>query len=436
MGNGMIKRIKTVLINRTKIVVIVVALAVIGLVVSGYTNKKDEAQAIKRPSFANQAIPVVVVKAQRGDLELTIIATGDVAAKNEVKVYSKVEGRIIELPVDSGDRVKRGQFLAKVEDDTLKAIVAEATASLEVARARWAQMEAGLRPQELEQARDGVQKAEAESKNAELTLKRAEELYEKKFFSVQQLDDARLRLTSAKTLLNSAKEKLKMAEEGYRTEDRQASLAQLHQAEANLRMAEIKLAESRITAPIEGIISERMVDEGAFVHVSTGILGIVDMESVKVLVNVSEKDIPHISSGRSAKIVVDAYAGEVFTGRVKKISPVVDRESRTAEVEILVPNKELKLKPGMFARVEMVVDRREDTILVPIDALLSSNGQDYLFVHQNGKALKRTVTIGMKGEDRVEVVENLAEGEEVIVAGMGKLRDNSPIRVVSGKGSK
>ncbi len=419
-----------------KIVLIVVALAVVVAVLSGYLGKKGKVPSAKRPSFANIAIPVESIRARKGDLEKSIEATGDVTANDRVSVYSKVEGRIMDLPVDMGDYVKKGQFLAKVEDDELKARVAKAKAELEMARARWAQMKAGLRPQELEEERDNEHKAEAEYKNSGLNLKRAEELFRKGFIAPQQLDEARLKHTSASDSLNTAREKLKMAEEGYRVEDRQAALAQVHQAEANLRMAEIKLAETRITAPINGVISERMVDQGAFVHASTGILSIVDMDVVKVLVNLSEKDIPHIGPGKKARIRVDAYPAQVFTGTVEKVSPVVDPENRTAETEIYVDNKDHKLKPGMFARAKMILAKRAGAIIVPASALKSSNGQSYLFIHENGRAHKRTVIPGMKDGDVVEVVDNLNEGEEVIVAGLNRLKDNSPVKVVNVRNGK
>lgn len=401
--------------------------------VGGYFSKGDKgaAKAAKASPFANMAIPVEAVKAGRGDLELVITGTGDVAARNQVIVYSKAEGKIVDLPVDRGDRVQQGQLLAAIEDEEPRARVAEAKAAMEVAKARRAQMEAGLRPQELEQARDEVQKAEAEFKNAGLNLERARELLNKGFIAPQQLDEANLRHTSAKSFLNSAKEKLKMAEEGYRMEDRQAALAQLHQAEANLQTAEIRLADTRVTSPIGGIIGQRMVDKGAFVRASTAIFSIVEMDTVKVLINLTEKDIPSIKRSYQAQITVDAYPGQVFTGVVDKISPVVDRESRTGEVELLVQNREQKLKPGMFARVRMVVARREKAILVPSHALISRDGKSYLFVHENGKAVKRNVALGISDGVKAEVLENLREGEEVIVAGLEKLKDNSPVNVMN-----
>lgn len=401
--------------------------------VGAYLNKgkKGTAQAGKASPFANMAIPVEAVEARRGSIEINIAATGDVAARNQVTVYSKAEGRIVDLLVDRGDRVKQGQLLAVVEDEEPRARVAEAKAAMEIAKARRAQMEAGLRPQELEQARDEVQKAEAEFKNAGLNVERARELLNKGFIPPQQLDEVNLRHTSAKSFLNSAREKLKMAEEGYRVEDRQAALAQLHQAEANLQTAEIRLADTRVSSPIEGIIGQRMVDKGAFVRGSTAIFNIVDMDTVKVLINLTERDIPSIKRGHQAQISVDAYPGQAFTGAVDKISPVVDRESRTGEVELLVQNREQKLKPGMFARVKMIVARRDNSILIPAHALISRDGKSYLFIHENGKAVKRNVAVGISDGAKAEVLENLREGEEVIAAGLEKLKDNSPVNVMN-----
>jgi len=129
---------------------------------------------------------------------------------------------------------------------------------------------------------------------------------------------------------------------------------------------------------------------------------------------------------------VDAYREEIFKGTVTCISPTVDPESRTADVEIQVDNRDYRLKPGMFARVNLVVQRREQVLLLSKDSLLRKSGPTKVFVHNNGTASLREVSLGLEGEQFVEVLRGLQEGEEVIIAGQYELRDGMPVKVIRG----
>jgi RND family efflux transporter MFP subunit len=239
-----------------------------------------------------------------------------------------------------------------------------------------------------------------------------------------------LQVTLSEAEYKSAKEKLTLLRKGARQEDRDALLAQIRQAEATVRLARIHLENTTIRAPIGGIISKRYLDRGASVGADTPLVRIVAMDMVKVLVQVVERELARLRTGAVADIHVDAYSDEVFRGTVIRISPTVDRESRTADVEIQVDNRDHRLKPGMFARVSLVVQRRDGVLLLSRDSLLRESGPTRVFVHDTGTASVREVRLGLEGEQYVEVMGGLREGDEVIVAGQYELEDGMPVKII------
>jgi RND family efflux transporter MFP subunit len=307
--------------------------------------------------------------------------------------------------------------------------VQEAQAAIDVLRARWAQMETGARPEEIVQAEQLVCQTKASWETSLDNYTRLKNLKERDFISQQRLDEAMLQVTIKEAEYRSAKEKLTLLKKGARQEDRDALLAQIRQAEAALRLAQIHLKNTTIRAPISGIISKRFLDQGAFVSTSSPIVRIVSMDRVKVLVQVVESELAQLRVGAKSEIYVDAYRAEVFKGEVSCISPTVDPESRMADIEIQVDNKEHRLKPGMFARVNLVVQRRNEVLLLPKDSLIGESGSPRVFVHENGKALLREVSLGLEGDKYVEIVSGLQEGEEVIIAGQYELKDKMHVSV-------
>jgi len=152
--------------------------------------------------------------------------------------------------------------------------------------------------------------------------------------------------------------------------------------------------------------------------------------SVKAVVQVVESELAQLKAGAIAEIHVDAYKEEIFQGTVVRISPTVDPESRTADVEIQVNNRDHRLKPGMFARVNLIAQRRDGVLLLSRDSLLTKSGPTRVFIHVSGRALLREVSLGLEGEKYVEVLRGLQEGDEVIVAGQYELKDGMPVKVI------
>jgi len=397
-----------------------------------FTDHGKETKA-SPPANRNQIVgrvPVEVVLLERGSLDRRLQLTGTVVAEAQVDVFSKVSGILEEIEVEQGDGVKTDQVIAVVEREEREAKLQESRAALDVLKAGWAQMETGARPEEIVQAEELVRQTEARWRNSLENYTRLKTLKQRDFISQQRLDEAMLQVTISEAEHNSAKEKLTLMRKGARQEDRDALLAQIRKAEATVRLAEINLKDATIRAPINGIISKRFLDQGAFVTTTAPLIRIVAMDVVKVAVPVVEGELAQIRPGSHAEIRVDTYPDELFRGSVVRISPTVDAQTRTADVEIQVGNHDHRLKPGMFARASLIVQRRDGVLLLSKDSLLREKSASRVFVHDNGKASLKEIMLGLEGEQYIEVLKGLQEGDEVIVAGHYELTDGMPVHVI------
>jgi multidrug efflux pump subunit AcrA (membrane-fusion protein) len=400
-----------------------------------YWTFMDHGKEIKASPPVNRnpmvkGVPVEVLLLQRGSLDHRLQLTGTIMPDAVVDVFSKASGILETIKVEQGDAVKADQVVAVVEREEREAKLQESRAALDVLRARWAQMETGARPEEIAQAEELVRQTEARWINSLDNHKRLKTLKERDFISQQRLDEAMLQVTISEAEHNSAKEKLTLMRKGARQEDRDALLAQIRQAEATLKLAGINLKNATIRAPISGIISKRFLDQGAFATTTSPVIRIVAMDIVKVAVHVVERELAKLRPGSQAEIRVDTYPDELFQGSVVRISPTVDPESRTAEVDIQVDNNDHRLKPGMFARASLIVQQRDDVLLLSKDSLLRESGPPRVFVHEKGRASLREVMLGLEGDQYVEVLTGLRDGDEVIVAGQYELTDGMPVNVI------
>ena len=212
----------------------------------------------------------------------------------------------------------------------------------------------------------------------------------------------------------------------------------------------MKYEKASIKSPINGIVIKKFLDEGSQVEPSVSpmmrvpVIMVANIDTVKVLANVSEKYLGRLhvrvlSTGRplglqakekaEAKIKVDAYPDEVFLGKITRIAPMVDLATRTSEVEIRIPNQEHKLKPGMFARVNIILEKKENAFIVPIKAVLNENNRKFVFIVDGSIARKKKVKTGIYQKDSVEIIEGLNVSEDVIIEGNYGLKDGANVLI-------
>lgn len=192
----------------------------------------------------------------------------------------------------------------------------------------------------------------------------------------------------------------------------------------------LKFAMAEATSPLAGVVTRYFVDLGAFVTPATPLCEVAEMDTVKVMVNVIERNLVRVKPGMGARFRVDGYPDAVFTGQVSRISEALESATRSAEVEILTPNPAGRLKPGMFARVELVLEEKPGVLILPRRAVRETGESASVFVVRDGKAHFQPVELGIVQHERVEIRSGLNEGQKVVLVGWQNLTDGMAVDVV------
>ncbi len=204
----------------------------------------------------------------------------------------------------------------------------------------------------------------------------------------------------------------------------------LKTADANYTTALARLSYARITAPFHGVITKRFLDAGSVVTQNmTPLFTLMDIDHIKIMVNVPEREVPKLTHVSRADVTLDALPGKKFSGILRRISQAIDLNTRTMEIEVDIDNSSHEMKPGMFATTTLIAGERQDVITLPTQAILSDQTGSYVFCAVGGKAQRVNVTNGVEQDNRIEIVKGLKGDEDVIVLGQSQLRQDADIRI-------
>jgi RND family efflux transporter MFP subunit len=392
----------------------------------GATQKKSG-----KRSFQTE-IPVQISPAIRKQMTYSLSATGDIAPMMQVDLFPRVSGYLERIDVNLGDSVRQGQVIAQIDRTEFLQKVKEVEAKVAQAKANLSELEAGSRPEELRQAEEALRQAQSRFDNAKLHRERIEALFKRQVISKKEADIAEMDYTVAEAQLAVSQQNLKLVREGARQEVKEGSRAKLKEMEALLAQEQIRLQNTLIVAPFQGEIIRKYIDAGALASPSTPIVSLVHTLTLKIVANVLEKDIPLLKPAMKAKIQTEAYPGKVFEGKVARINTGLDLNTRTLQAEIEIPNSSRLLKPGMFARIEVVLLEKPEVLAIPSNAVMENQGEKFVYLLEGNKAARRPIVTGIEQDRFVEVREGLKEGDQVIVRGQEGIRENTTIRVIEG----
>ena len=341
---------------------------------------------------------VELAKVARGKISAYLTVVGNLVGEATVEIVPRTAGRVTSVNVKLGDRVRRNQIVAKIEDREIVEQVRQAEASHKVGEAT-------------------IRSREADLELAKTSVERSRNLYGRQLLPKQTLDDAEARYSAAQAQVDLA----------------QAQLAQLA---SRLQELQINLGNTNVVSPVDGFVAKRNVDPGAWVSNQAGVASVVDISSLRLVANVTEKDLRMVSPGDPAVVEVDAFPGEKFNGKIARVSPILDPATRTAPMEIEIPNSVFRLKPGMYAKVTLEVESKDNALLVPKVSLVDSEGQRGVYqADQENRAQFKAVKVGLEDAERVEILDGLAEGETIISTGAGALRRNDQLLTAGGNAS-
>jgi RND family efflux transporter MFP subunit len=338
------------------------------------------------------AVAVNVYRVTSGPIENLLRFTGDVRAQRDVRILSQVPNRIVDFKVEKGDFVTEGQVLAVIENSILREAVAQAQGALVTTRVNL--------------------------ENIEREYNRTERLFAEEAVSRQQFDMVSTQYESAK--------------------------AALQQATAGYAQVRKQFDDSYIKAPFKGIISQRFLELGDMASPGIPVLSIVQVDTMKATINVSEREYGLIAANHKARLKVASYPDTIFTGFVYRVSPILDPVSRLGRVEILFPNPGHKLISGSFGELEIVIDQRDNVPVVPTSAILyrtvvtdQTTRMDerlqripYVYVAENDVAVQRDIVAGYQNGSFTEVRSGVTAGETVVVRGHQNLDAGDRVEII------
>lgn len=411
----------------------------------------DRKSAAQPQTKADPAVPVVLSPAKVQSVQRAVDVTGTLEGQEDVTISNKVNGRVIAIYHDIGDRVAPGEPLAQLLPNDYQRTVNLRRSALNEVLAKLGTNE--LPGKDFDVAKlPAVRKASITAANAKEKYTRGQQLFQSKppLISEQDFDDLRLAW--------------EVAQSGYEAEllTARALVSQAQTAQADLAIADQALRDTTIRAPrpfsgnistteemgdetgaraaatrptpSEGqtfgddsfVIASRFASTGELLPAITKMFRLVDDNPLKLIANVPERFVPDINVGQRVRLTVEAYA-DTFDGTVARVNPQIDPANRTFEIEVTVPNAGHRLRPGAFAKARVLTSMQPDVVFVPLESVVSFAGVNKVFTVKDGKAVEIPVELGERQGDHVEVVKGLTRDQQVVVSGTSKLATGVPV---------
>jgi RND family efflux transporter MFP subunit len=372
------------------------------------------AAAPRAGDASSDVASVPAIRVERTPLDRSVTVTGTLAAEEQVMLSLKVTGRLESMLVDLGSPVRRGQPIARLTPTDFELRLSQAEAALQQARARL-----GLDPAGTDDTID----VETTSvvRQAKASLEEARRQRERYATFVQRGISARAELETADAQLQIAEGRYQDALEEVR--NRQAVLAQRR---SEVALSRQQLEDTTLRSPIDGMVRERHAVAGEYRAAGTPVVTVVRQHPLRLQMSVPERAAANVRLGQPVRVTVEGDS-TVYTGRVARLSPAISEGTRTLPIEAEIPNETGQLRPGMFARAE-IVTAEAPAMVVPHSALVVFAGVEKLLLAKDGKVHEQRVRSGRRVGDRVEILEGVAPGDLVITS-PGGLAQGTPVRV-------
>ncbi|ATY86191.1 efflux RND transporter periplasmic adaptor subunit [Kyrpidia spormannii] len=371
--------------------------------------------------------------------------TGKVAAADSVQVSSKLGARVTAVHVTEGSRVHKGQVLVELDPTDYTAAVNQAQAGVEqaqaglaAAQAKLADTLAGAREQQIQQLQAAVEQAQAAYDTAQENLTRTQNLFNAGAAPQSALDQAQLGLAQAKGALDQAKAQLSLAQAGATANTIAALKAQVdqargavNQAQAALQAAQNNLANTKITAPMDGVVASKNINPGEMAAPGVPLMTLVNLDTVKVDASVPQTLLPGLHTGQTVAVHVAELGDQIFTGTITFLSPVSDQNNNTFPVEVTVPNSGGQLRAGMVADVTFAGG--EAGVEIPVSTLVKQGGQTAVFKLEGDKARRVAVQGKQKDNNWFIAASGVNIGDKLVIQPPADLKDGAQVQVQGGK---
>ncbi|MDR1726672.1 MAG: efflux RND transporter periplasmic adaptor subunit [Acidobacteriota bacterium] len=368
---------------------------------------------------ARAAVSIETVAPQRISIQREVELAGSLVSSDQAKVSSEVAGVVRQVLVELGQEVSAGQVVVRLDTKELELALQRAESQLRQTEAQLGIDGAKDKEPPPDDQISSVRLAMANRDDAIAQLRRAERLRQQNLLPQADLDTAETRV--------------KVNEANYRTalESVQSLKATLEDRRKAVELAQKKLDDAGIRAPLSGQISERLVNQGEFIRENTPVVSIVKLNPLKLQTSVQEKYAGAVRAGLPVDFTVESAPGQKFSAKVAFVSPAVDTSTRTFPVEVLVDNAQRLLKPGFFAKGVIYTHRDEDVLAVPERAISTLAGVSNVYIVEDGKIRQQAVSLGTRSGGLVEVLDGLQGNERLAASNLSMLATGVPVTVAS-----
>lgn len=389
-------------ITKKKVLTIVIVLILAGTGVRSFMGKTENTLAETAPNI----VYVKATVAENVNEQAIISYKASLEASEEGIVSGKVSGKVVQVMFENGQYVTQGDPLIKLDDQEIRNNIASSQAQLKASESQ------------LVSSQTGLQKMQLNVENAVRTYDRTKELFDGGAISKVELESAETALSNAKIDLETEKANIETAK------------ANLTTARTDLNNLIDSLANTTITAPITGILDEKSVSLGQYANMGVVLAKVKAISPIYAVIEVDQNDISSLQVGQSAKVTVGSNVVKDFDGIIKSIEASADMTSRVFKCKVEVTNLDQALKPGIYAKVDIVSDQTSEVMAVPTDALSGNPGNYTVFVIDQGVARKRIVSIGQISKGLVEIKDGVQNGDSVIITNVNTLQDGDAVSVV------
>ena len=368
--------------------------------------------------------PVEAHAVVKSELRQTVVASGRITWPQRVSVAAEITGRVNKVPVKEGQQVKRGDLLIQLADSTDRASLAQATTAVALAEAKLRQQrEVGLPT-----AQETLRQAQADVEQTGQQLTRIRSLNNQKYISKTELDTAQRNLDVANSKLEAAT--LQVQSNQTKGSDALLASTALNQARASLQLAQVKLTQDAILAPADGTLISRSIEPGDIATAGKALMVLAAQGETQIEVQIDEKNLAKLAVGQVALSSADAFPQQRFNAEVAYINPGVDATRGAVEVKLRVKEPPKYLRQDMTVSVDIETAKKPDALVIPTGALHEpSSDAPWVLVVRDDRTVKQTVTLGLRGDENVEVLSGIIAGEAVIPANLALIKADQRVRV-------
>ncbi|MDK2799368.1 MAG: HlyD family secretion protein, partial [Clostridiales bacterium] len=361
-------------------------------------NKEKNMKVIKFITFYKFLITAI---------QVTYSVSGRIEALKEVAIVPKIAGKVERVLKDLGDEVGKDEILFTLDKTDLYQ--------------KLEQLDATLR-ENLITAESALEQAEIQYNTAKINYENNKALFEAQAISQNVFDQF-------KDAFELAKVQYQKAQDHYLLLQNKAEKSPIETQKEGVMQS---IRDSDVKSPISGVIAQKSVEVGEFITQQQPAYTVVDIDKVVVKTSVTEKMINKIAKGQEVIVTVTSLDGKQFKGLVDALSPAVTGQNVGYPVKIIIDNEKHEIKPGMFAEIKFITDKKENVLLLPIEAVLTHNGDSFVYILEGDKAKKQEVKVGLKDDQNYEIISGVKEGDQVIVKGQHFITDGETVQPVGG----